>query len=177
MNSQEKGKIGLQEVEKTTVLALDFGQKMGWSLRWTDGEVTSGCEKLSIPTKIVKKKKIKESPGMRFVRFKDFLSKVDGVTHIFYEKVYSHIGVEAAHQYGGYESLLLEFCERNKIKCGFYGVGTIKKRATGSGKASKEQMMEAATKHFKQEIQNDNQADSLWLLVLSTEKLGLEINV
>jgi len=166
-----------KEIEKPKVLALDFGANLGWSIRWIDGEITSGCEKLTVPTKTVKKKKIKEHEGMRFYRFKEFLNKLDGATHIFYEKVWSHGkgGINASHQYGGYEFLLWEHCIRNNIKCNSYGVGTIKKRATGSGKASKEQMMEAATKTFKQEIANDNQADSLWLLVLSCEKLGLKV--
>lgn len=173
----EENALPEKEIENSIVLALDFGANMGWSIRWKDGEITSGCEKLTKPTKIKNKKKIKESEGMRFFRFKEFLNKLDGVTHIFYEKVWSHIGVLASHNFGGYEALLLENCERNNIKCNYFGVGTIKKRATGSGKASKEQMMEAATKTFKQEISNDNQADSLWILTLGVEKLGLTINV
>lgn len=41
--------------------------------------------------------------------------------------------------------------------------GTLKKYATGSGKAYKEDMMKAASRKFRIDFQDDNECDAFWL--------------
>ncbi len=61
------------------------------------------------------------------------------------------------------------------IKCDSYGVGTIKKHATGKGNAKKPQMIEAANKTYSnklgKKITDDNEADALHILGLAIERL------
>lgn len=157
------------------ILALDLGGKCGWAL-YSDGVVTSGTWKLVKTTT----KKRRELPGYRFVRFNAELEKIEAtgeLDHIFYEEVHAHAGTDAAHIYGAFRGLLMFYCD-NRFKplpYGSYGVGTIKKRATGKGNAKKPQMIEAANKKlFKRcryKVTDDNEADALWILKLATEQL------
>lgn len=155
------------------VLAIDLGGKMGYAISWANREITSGTVKLVKAST----KKHKETPGLRFVRFRDWLENIDGVHYVYYEEVHAHAGTDAAHAYGGFRALLMEWAERNKIPYGSFGVGTIKKRATGKGNSKKPAMIEAADIRFGTEnnrITDDNQADALWILVLALEKLKIE---
>ena len=114
---------------------------------------------------------------MRFLRFKDFLDKLDGADAVYYEEVHAHAGTDAAHAYGGFRAILMEWAERNKISYGSFGVGTIKKRATGKGNAKKPAMVKAANeevgKALGKIITDDNEADSIWILILALEQMGL----
>lgn len=141
---------------------------MGWA-RWLDGEVTSGALNLT-----KKKGKRFEGPGMKFVRFDRWLRAGDAPDLVSFEEVRRHLGVDAAHAYGGYLGHLTAFCDVAEIPYEGVAVGTIKKRATGNGAASKEMMIEAACAKLGVIPEDDNEADALWLLVLMVEAEGLE---
>lgn len=160
------------------ILALDLGGKTGWSL-YDNGVVSSGVWKL-VKTST---KKWKELPGYRFVRFNAKLEEIEAegdLDYVFYEEVFSHAGTQAAHIFGAYRGMMQWFCcnRAEPTPCDFFGVGTIKKRATGKGNAKKPQMIAAANKkllkHSKYKTKEDNEADSLWILKLATEKLHLK---
>jgi len=154
------------------ILAVDTGAKCGWAL-YDNGALSAGTWKL----KKADTKKHKERYGMRFQRFYDELQKIGKVDYVYYEEVYSHTGTKAAHSYGGFKSLLLFWCELNGISYGSFGVGTIKKRATGKGNSDKSKMIKAANKYIKKilkrEVTSDNEADAIWILQLAKEKHGV----
>jgi len=158
------------------ILALDLGGRCGWAL-YNNGKVTSGMWKLVRTTT----KKFKEHPGYRFVRFNAELEKIEyhkgKLDHVFYEEVHAHAGTDAAHIYGAFRGLLMFYCDNRypPIPYGSFGVGTIKKRATGKGNAKKPQMIRAANakllKNLKRKTNDDNEADALWILKLAMEQL------
>lgn len=95
------------------------------------------------------------SKEILFVSNKDIL--------VAYEKVSRHIGIHAAHMYGAITGILELICERRGVEYTNIHVLTIKKIATGSGKASKTDMINAAIEKWKITPSDDNAADSLWI--------------
>jgi len=141
------------------ILALDLGTTTGWALRSADGSITSGTESFK-PHRF-------EGGGMRYLRFKHWLTEVkqtsDGLDAVYFEEVRRHLGVDAAHAYGGFMAHLTAWCEHHQIPYQGIPVGTIKKHATGRGNASKDEMI-AAMKARGHSPADDNEADALALL-------------
>lgn len=139
------------------ILALDLGTKTGFAIE-RNGVVVSGTQDFQ-PKRF-------ESSAMRFIRFVEFLDttrNASDVVHVVYEEVRRHMGVDAAHAYGGFMSHLLAWCEVHKLPCEAYPVGSIKKAWTGKGNASKEAMIaEAKRRGF--DVGDDNEADALAML-------------
>ena len=78
------------------ILALDLGTQTGWALL-NKGRVFSGSE--SFHTSRF------SGGGMRFLRFRHFLDSLKEKTDIqavYFEEVRRHLGVDAAHTYGGF---------------------------------------------------------------------------
>lgn len=144
---------------QNTVLALDLGTTTGWALRSADGSISSGTESFK-PHRF-------EGGGMRYLRFKHWLTEVkqtsDGIDAVYFEEVRRHLGVDAAHAYGGFMAHLTAWCEHHQIPYQGIPVGTIKKHATGKGNASKDEMI-AAMKARGHSPADDNEADALALL-------------
>lgn len=144
---------------QNTVLALDLGTTTGWALRSGDNSITSGTESFK-PHRF-------EGGGMRFLRFKRWLTEVkqtsDGIDAVYFEEVRRHLGVDAAHAYGGFMAHLTAWCEHHQIPYQGVPVGTIKKHATGKGNTNKDEMI-AAMKARGHSPSDDNEADALALL-------------
>lgn len=151
------------------LLSLDFGADMGWGL-WDDGTVTSGVWHLNKASQ-----SRFEGGGMKFVRFIRMLKELPRPDRVSFEEVRQHAGTSAAHAYGGYCSHLMSWCENSDPPIPYEGipVATIKKRATGKGNASKDEMIASAQTLLKREPENDDEADVLWILVLLCEAEGL----
>ncbi len=151
---------------QNTILALDLGTTTGWALMTRDGSITSGTESFK-PHRF-------EGGGMRFLRFKRWLTEIkqasDSIDAVYFEEVRRHLGVDAAHAYGGFMAHLTAWCEHHQIPYQGVPVGTIKKHATGKGNASKGEMIAAAKVrgHFPAD---DNETDALALLYYA---LGLQ---
>ena len=144
---------------KQTLLALDLGTTTGWALHASDGSITSGSASFK-PQRF-------EGGGMRFLRFKRWLTEIkqsaDGIDAVYFEEVRRHLGVDAAHAYGGFMAHLTAWCEHHQIPYQGIPVGTIKKHATGRGNASKDEMLTAA-RQLGHSPADDNEADALALL-------------
>ncbi len=151
---------------QNTILALDLGTTTGWALMTRDGSITSGTESFK-PHRF-------EGGGMRFLRFKRWLTEIkqtsDSINAVYFEEVRRHLGVDAAHAYGGFIAHLTAWCEHHQIPYQGVPVGTIKKHATGKGNASKDEMI-AAAKARGHLPADDNEADALALLHFT---LGLQ---
>lgn len=140
-----------------SILALDLGTTTGWAMMRADG-VVSGSQSF--------KSGRFEGGGMRFLKFRRWLDalRADGeIKEVAYEEVRRHLGVDAAHAYGGYLAHLTAWCEHYRIPYQGVPVGTIKKHATGKGNASKEEMIQAAVRDGHSPV-DDNEADALHLL-------------
>ena len=141
-----------------TTLALDLGTTTGWALG-SAGSTISGTENFK-PQRF-------EGGGMRYLRFKRWLTELKGTTEgleaVYFEEVRRHIGVDAAHAYGGFLATLTAWCEHHQIPYQGVPVGTIKKFATGKGNASKDEMLDAA-RALGHSPADDNEADALALL-------------
>jgi Holliday junction resolvasome RuvABC endonuclease subunit len=108
-----------------------------------------------------------EGGGMIFLRFKRWLTELksscNGLDAIYFEEVRKHLGIDAAHKYGGFLAQLTSWCEHHQIPYQGVAVGTIKKHITGKGNASKAEVIEAIKSKGFAPI-DDNEADSLALL-------------
>jgi len=143
----------------TTILALDLGTTTGWALRDRTGHITSGSESFR-PQRF-------EGGGMRYLRFRRWISEVQEsvseIQFLYFEEVRRHVGVDAAHVYGGLLATLTAWCEHHQILYQGVPVGTIKKHATGKGNASKDEMVASARARGHAPA-DDNEADALALL-------------
>ncbi len=152
-----------------TLLALDLGTTTGWALRGAEGQIDHGSVSFK-PQRF-------EGGGMRYLRFRRWLTEVktaaeggDGIGAVHFEEVRRHLGVDAAHVYGGLLATLTAWCEHHQIPYQGVPVGTIKRRATGKGNASKDDVI-AAMRALGYRVEDDNEADALALLhwVIDTE--------
>jgi Holliday junction resolvasome RuvABC endonuclease subunit len=142
-----------------TLLAIDLGTTTGWALRPRDQQIAHGFVTLK-PQRF-------EGGGMRYLRFKRWLTELKGLATdihaVYFEEVRRHVGVDAAHVYGGLMATLTTWCEHHGIPYQGVPVGTIKKHATGKGNAGKEEVL-AAMRAKGHPVADDNEADALALL-------------
>lgn len=142
-----------------TILALDLGTTTGWAMRSRDQQIAHGFVTLR-PQRF-------EGGGMRYLRFKRWLAEIKGIATdihaVYFEEVRRHVGVDAAHVYGGLMATLTSWCEHHGIPYQGVPVGTIKKHATGKGNAAKEDVI-AAMRAQGHAVAEDNEADALALL-------------
>ena len=148
-----------------TILTLDLGTTTGWACKTEDTTITHGW--VSLKTGRF------EGGGMRYLRFKQWLSQLKGqvgeIGVVYFEEVRRHQGVDAAHVYGGLMATLTAWCEHHKIPYQGVPVGTIKLHATGKGNAGKAQMIEAMQLKGHP-VTDDNEADALAILHWALEK-------
>ncbi len=150
-----------------TILALDLGTTTGWAVNCKDsGRISSGVAYFK-PQRF-------EGGGMRYLRFTKWLREMDllldGIDCIYFEEVRRHLGVDAAHTYGGLLSHLTAWCEEEKIPYLGIPVGTIKKHITSKGNAGKSEIMNEIKKLGFNPV-DDNEADALALLDLVIKKI------
>lgn len=149
------------------ILALDLGTQTGWAVS-VDGLVTSGSQSFK-PTRF-------EGAGMRFLKFKRFLSDLkanaDGFDIVVFEEVRRHRGVDAAHAYGGFMAHLTAWCEHHQIPYKAEPVQSIKIYWTGKGNANKQAMFDTAlAKGYTPADDNEADAIALLHLTMSEEKV------
>lgn len=145
---------------KNTVLALDLGTKCGWAYR-LGAELVSGSAGFAAGKF--------DGPGMRFVKFRRFLNTLHQarpIGQVAFEGVRRHLGVDAAHVYGGFMSHLQSWCDEQEPQIPYEGVPVqkIKIFACGKGNAKKEAVIAAMVELGYRPI-DDNEADAIALLL------------
>lgn len=143
----------------SVIVALDLGTKTGWAILQS-GVITSGVQSFQ-PRRF-------DGGGMRFLRFRRWLDELRGetsITQVAFEEVRRHMGVDAAHVYGGLMGTLTAWCEQHGIPYEGVPVGSIKRHATGKGNADKFAMV-AWAKSQGHAPADDNEADALAILDL-----------
>ncbi len=139
------------------LLCIDIGTQTGWAISTRNG-IRSGTHSFS-PRK-------GEGPGQRWLKFRAFLNQTangQDLHAIYYEDVKRHVGVLAAHAYGGFLAVLQMWCDMNCVQLIPVGVGTIKKSWTGKGNADKDLMIATAKAKGFHPV-DSNEADALALL-------------
>ena len=147
-------------------LALDLGTRCGWAVGVDPGAPLSGTWDLA-PQRLRRF----EGAGMKWLRLRSFLDEVftlQRFEHVVVEEVRRHLGVDAAHAYGGALAVVSEWCEANKVPYSALPVATIKKHATGKGNSKKDAMIAAAEARGWRP-RDDNEADALWILATTLE--------
>ena len=135
------------------IFALDPGRQTGWAFLADDNTLIYGTSKFIWPTH-----------GETLARFADWLA--DKLTKL----EPAHLAYESPIRFGGGWELMTQFagviklvCWRREILVSEVAPTTVKKVATGSGKASKMEMM-AAARHRGWTPKTDHEADALWIL-------------
>jgi len=148
------------------ILALDMATQTGYAANtapWMSGSVCFPVKR-------------GESPGMRFLRFRRWLHEtletmMGDIDVICYEQAH-HRGGAATAVCVGMVAILQTFA----AECGFelltVHTATLKKYATGSGRASKDDMVKAAEERFDKKMFDDNEADALFILAWAIDELG-----
>jgi Holliday junction resolvasome RuvABC endonuclease subunit len=148
------------------VLGLDCATHTGWSL-WKDGKLNaSGVEDFS--------KKRGESGGSMYLRVRKWL--LDFVTN----NEVKFVAYEQAHHRGGAATEICvnltgrvqEVCAEKSVEYATIHTASLKKFAVGAGKASKEDMMAAATKLLGRPITSDDEADAIFIGKWAMETYG-----
>ena len=92
------------------------------------------------------------------------MHQLPSIGEVRFEEVRRHQGVDAAHVYGGLLGQLSAWCEQHQIPYAGVPVGTIKRSVTGSGNASKAEVITAVERRgFTPK--DDNEADAIALLL------------
>jgi len=150
------------------ILALDLGTKTGWALHKRGGKIVSGTHLCAA--------RPAESAGHRWLKFRAQLSEIEKMVGkidiVYFEDVKNHVGILAAHAYGGFRAHLETWCALKNLSMVPVGVGTVKKNWTGAGNADKPAMIaQAKLRGFNPK--DDNEADALAILALAMEREGL----
>jgi len=150
------------------ILTLDLATTTGWAQK-KKKKIESGIVNFS--------PKRGDSPGVRFLKFRAWLTKVVKELEpevIVYERPH-HRGGAATEVLVGLSTRVQEIAAEYKIECQAVHSTTLKKFLTGGGRASKEDMIREAKIRFpKQDIVDDNQADALALLAYAIETYEYE---
>jgi len=149
------------------ILALDLGTTTGFAIAGVDGDITSGTAEFRLDRW--------QSGGMRFLRFKRWLTEIKnqagGLDLVVYEQVRNHAGVDASHAFGGWLAILTAWCEHHGIAYQGVPVGTIKRFITGKGNADKTAVIEAIrARGFNPS--DDNEADAIAILLWAIDTHG-----
>ena len=143
-----------------TTAALDLATTTGYAAV-ASGVLCSGTFKC--------KANPKQTWGEGFLNFRTWLREfldVEKPDKLFYEEVMRWSSGDAAKVYCGLRAIMLLECWQRGVTVVGLSVGSIKKHATGSGKADKQQMILAAKKRWKVTPKDDNEADALAILSL-----------
>jgi Holliday junction resolvasome RuvABC endonuclease subunit len=152
------------ELIPRAVAGFDFASRTGWAVvNEIEGVPLrhSGVWNL-VPTP-------GESPGMRYLRLRGYLEEMrkayPGLHLVGYERAH-HRGAAATAYALGYISHLQAWCAEHGIEHTHVHSATLKKHATGSGRANKKEMIAAGKAQFPGLAPNvtDDEVDALWVL-------------
>ncbi len=152
------------------LFALDIATKTGWATNIHGRR--SGIIEFAV--------KRGESPGMRFLRCRAWLNEMWGLLNsqiqlIVYEEAHYRGGASTAVCVGLITEVVA-FSAQHDIELMSVHTATLKKFATGNGRAGKPDMIRAAMARGWAP-QDDNEADAALLLEYAFKELGCERNI
>jgi Holliday junction resolvasome RuvABC endonuclease subunit len=153
----------------TRALAIDPGNLTGWAYGpLGESIITSGTWDCSILDK--------RFPGARYinlVRCLNALLEMHEVDFVVHERqIPGNPGQARAEQLIGFAETLKGWCALNEIPHHAVHSGTLKKWASGYGRADKEMMRRAAAKRWgASALGDDHEIDARWLWTYASEVL------
>mgnify|MGYP001827113551 CR=1 FL=1 len=147
-------------------MAFDLGTKLGcaWS---SEDQVHTEMVDLTKGEKDA----IRAQKFARFAQYVKYRLETDKPDFVVYERPFSR-GLAATRHGWGFAGILEASCCFLDIPCVDQVPTTIKKWATGSGKASKEDMIAKAHEALGKDV-SEHEADAYLLLMYAMEKTGL----
>lgn len=139
------------------ILGLDIATKTGWAVIENNQIIESGVQDFAI--------KRGESPGMKFLRFRQWISELIDMTQpkfIVYEMAH-YRGGAATECCVGLITRVQEMAAAQGIEYTSVHSSTLKKFICGHGKADKKAIQEAMGKKFGITIIDDNHGDAIAL--------------
>lgn len=146
------------------ILALDLATKTGWAIGESGKIVESGVQDFSVQRG--------ESPGMRFLYFRSWLETLLTAikpTLIVYEMPHLRGGATATVLVG-LETRVHEVAAQRGIEYTKVHSAKVKKAVLGSGKATKEQVIEWAVGVLGRPPASDDEADAVAILTWATRQ-------
>ena len=148
---------------RSVVLGLDIATRTGWC-RYDGVSFDMGVLDCT-------PKNNSEPEGCRFRRFAEQLPTVlEGAGAVVIERTYSK-GERTAEVLNGLTSVALVECERRGLEYAFVHAVTLKLFATGSGRASKAEMVGAAECELGRSGLSHDEADAYFLVRYWQERL------
>lgn len=136
------------------ILALDLATSTGWATLESSRPNTRYCGTWNLG--------VKARHGLRFQRLAQHIGPKQPEVICFENTIVR--GANAAIFLAGLRGILLKWCEDNEIPPAVgVPIGTVKKHATGNGRASKDDMVAAAVARGWTP-DSDDAADALWVL-------------
>ena len=158
----------------STILALDFGTTTGWAL-YRNHRSTSGYQKFQ--RKKGRKTKPDDHEGEVLRQFMLWLRKTMGDAQpdlVVFEQPQMMKSAAAVNTLFGMRGICMAMCAHYAYPFMSVAPPTLKKFATGSGRAQKPDMIKACQEKLDPEILDDNQCDARWLLeVAITRQTGI----
>ena len=150
-------------IPKAKILGLDPGREMGWAYRLIEQDaVYSGTAKSYITTL---------PPGLRFQAIADLLH--DMILNVRPVMIYAerpHLrGWDATRMHMGFHTELLRMAGIFGTPVKFVHTSTVKKFATGSGRATKQEILKALADRGLLP-KTDHEADALCIMLYGEEK-------
>lgn len=172
------------------VLSIDLGgERVGRS--FFKSEPGREPQLLDVGVWLIQHRSRTESPGVRWLRLRQYLDEVFTVSGlrpdlVAYEEVRSHtshrpggpptFNVFAAHAYGAGQGILLAWCAQNGLEVKSQPIATIKAAATGKGGGpgtDKAAVLAAARLRWPfNEFVDDNASDSAFIGLAALIELG-----
>ena len=149
------------------ILSLDCATKTGWALI-KDGRVfESGVQDFT--------KRRGDSNGVMFLRLRSWLGAMldTGPALVAYERAH-HRGGAATEIAANLTGRVQEECAARQIEYTAVHTASIKLWATGSGRASKEQVMARSVAFLGRKPIDDNEADAACLGMMTWEEYGTQ---
>ena len=146
-------------------LSLDPGTRCGFASLCA-GRIESGVQTFPLGRG--------DSPGMRFIRFNRWLAEMCDTLKpdlIIWERPHLRGGY-ATDLLVGFTTRVQEACAARGIECEAVHSATLKKSATGSGRADKAAMIREASRFAGRRIESDDEADALMLLAMAMKENG-----
>jgi Holliday junction resolvasome RuvABC endonuclease subunit len=139
------------------ILGIDVGVRCGFAVLAGERIVESGVAHLQEP---------ETRYGLRFQVARELFSRLV-IQHrprvIVYERMGFFRSFDAARSMFGVVAMIDEVAARNLVDLAIVPIMTVKKIATGSGKATKANMREAAKKRWRLAKVRNDEADALWI--------------
>lgn len=153
-------------IKPNCALGLDLATRTGWAITDRTGTWCSGWWDL--------KPERGQSPGMRYLKLRGYLTQTLDMLvgesrllrprlMVVYEQTVVHAGQQAAELALGCVAVVQEVCAIREIQHATVYASTLKKWATGSGRAGKPEMVAAAKAYARpsREPLDHNEADAI----------------